>query len=124
METDLDAAMAAIEVPVHAAIMDDDWLAPESSLRFLLSKLPRSPVEMATFDARTLGTRVDHFAWMRGPEAVAAFLATPSERPMGAMPSRVRPSRPWGAPTRPRMLQPPSGSAGSSVGTPASPTPD
>src|SRR3546814_7224380 len=75
MEADLDAAMAAIEVPVHAAVMRDDWLAPESSLRFLLSKLPRSPVERITMDAATLGAKADHFAWIRTPEAVAAFLA-------------------------------------------------
>src|SRR3546814_21166184 len=75
MEADLDAAMAAIEVPVHAAVMRDDWLAPESSLRFLLSKLPRSPVERITMDAATIGAKADHFAWIRTPEAVAAFLA-------------------------------------------------
>src|SRR3546814_19224104 len=67
--------MAAIEVPVHAAVMRDDWLAPESSLRFLLSKLPRSPVERITMDAATPGDKADHFAWIRTPEAVAAFLA-------------------------------------------------
>src|SRR3546814_13884196 len=73
--TDLEAAMDSIEIPVRAAVMRDDWLAPESSLRFLLSKLPRSPVERITMDAATLGAKADHFAWIRAPEAVAAFLA-------------------------------------------------
>ena len=76
MGADLDAAMAAIEVPVHAAVMGDDWLAPVPSLRFLLSKLPRSPVRAMTFDSRALGAETDHFAWMRAPEAVARFLAS------------------------------------------------
>ncbi|WP_417473631.1 alpha/beta fold hydrolase [Luteimonas mephitis] len=77
LDNDLEARMAAIEVPARAAIMCDDWLAPESSLRFLLSKLPRSPLQARTFDASALGTRADHFAWMREPAAVAAFLASP-----------------------------------------------
>jgi predicted alpha/beta hydrolase len=75
IDADLDAGMAAVEVPVRAAVMHDDWLGPESSLRFLLSKLPRSPAQVATLDAEALGAKADHFAWMRAPEAVAAFLA-------------------------------------------------
>lgn len=75
LDHDLEARMVDIEVPVRAAVMRDDWLAPESSLRFLLSKLPRSPLQAATFDAGMLGTRADHFAWMREPRAVATFLA-------------------------------------------------
>lgn len=82
--TDLDAAMRSIEVPVRAAVMRDDWLGPESSLRFLLSKLPRSPVQETTFDAERLGAPADHFAWMRGPETIASFLAAQ----VGATPSR------------------------------------
>ncbi len=76
IDTDLEAAMGAIDVPVRAAVMHDDWLAPESSLRFLLSKLPRAPSQVKTLDARALGTTADHFAWMREPDAVARFLAS------------------------------------------------
>ena len=76
IDTDLDRAMGSIEVPVRAAVMRDDWLGPESSLRFLLSKLSRSPVQVTTFDANRLGTKADHFAWMREPEAIAGFLAS------------------------------------------------
>jgi len=76
IDADLDAAMAAIEVPARAAIMRDDWLAPESSLRFLLSKLPRSPLKVTTFDVQALGAKPDHFAWMREPDIVADFLAS------------------------------------------------
>lgn len=77
LDVDLEARMAAIEVPVRAAVLREDWLAPEASLRFLLSKLPRSPVQVAGLDAGTLGARADHFAWMREPAAVATFLAAP-----------------------------------------------
>lgn len=75
IDADLDAGMAAVALPVRAAVMRDDWLGPESSLRFLLSKLPRSPAQVTALDAKALGTKADHFAWMREPEAVAAFLA-------------------------------------------------
>ncbi|HVI59232.1 MAG TPA: alpha/beta fold hydrolase [Luteimonas sp.] len=75
VDAGLEAGMAAVDVPVRAAVLRDDWLGPASSLRFLLSKLPRSTAQVATLDARTLGARADHFAWMREPEAVAGFLA-------------------------------------------------
>jgi predicted alpha/beta hydrolase len=75
LDRDLEAGMAAIDIPVRAAVMRGDWLAPESSLRFLLSKLPRAALQAKTFDAGMLGTRADHFAWMREPQTVAKFLA-------------------------------------------------
>ena len=74
IDANLEAGMAEIRIPIRAALLRDDWLAPVSSLRFLLSKLPASSVTSATFDERTLGATADHFTWMRGPEAVAAFL--------------------------------------------------
>jgi predicted alpha/beta hydrolase len=78
IDIDLEAAMATLHVPVRAALLRDDWLAPASSLRFLLSKLPASPVVSATLDASTLGAKADHFAWMRTPRAIAGFLCDPS----------------------------------------------
>ncbi len=76
---DLEAGMAAIRIPIRAAVLRDDWLAPESSLRFLLSKLPHSPATTTTLDSRTLGARADHFTWMRTPETIAAlFCAQPT----------------------------------------------
>lgn len=74
VDTDLEAALADIRVPVRAALLRDDWMAPESSLRFLLSKLPGSPVELITLDASTLGAKTDHFTWLHTPGAVAEFL--------------------------------------------------
>lgn len=83
IDDDLEAALSAVRVPVRSVSMHDDWLGPESSLRFLLSKLSGSPVEQITMDAATLATKADHFAWMRTPEAVAAFLApTPRQVPL------------------------------------------
>ncbi|MDN5782217.1 MAG: alpha/beta fold hydrolase [Luteimonas sp.] len=77
LDQDLEAGMGRIGVPVRAATMRDDWLGPESSLRFLLSKLPRSPLQATVLDPEALGTRADHYAWMRYPEAGADFLTRP-----------------------------------------------
>lgn len=75
LDLDLDAALAHVEVPVRAACLASDWLGPESSLRFLLSKLSSDDVTIARFDATQLGVAADHFSWMRRPDAIADWLA-------------------------------------------------
>lgn len=75
LDVDLEAAMARVAVDARAVVMADDWLAPPSSVAFLLSKFAGSRSETARFDAARLGTRADHFAWMKKPDAVAAFLS-------------------------------------------------
>lgn len=75
LDVDLDAAMARVDVPARAAWLDEDWLGPPSSLRFLLSKLGTADATIDGFDAARLGTKADHFAWMRTPGAIAAWLA-------------------------------------------------
>lgn len=75
MDIDLDAALAGVAVPVRAALFADDWLAPETSLRFLLSKLRPPATDIATFDARRLGADADHYAWMKHSDAVADHFA-------------------------------------------------
>jgi predicted alpha/beta hydrolase len=72
---DLEPGMAGATVRIRAAVFADDWLAPESSLRHLLSKFPRAPVDVGTFDAGALGVRPDHFGWMRAPDAVAGWFS-------------------------------------------------
>lgn len=73
-ETDLEAALRGLDLPVRAAWLRDDWLAPESSLRFLLAKLATRSPALASLDAAALGVPADHFAWMKQPGAVAAWL--------------------------------------------------
>lgn len=80
IDTDMEAAMSRLRLPVHALVLDDDWLGPESSLRYLLGKLPRSPAQIERIDAATLTTRADHFAWMKLPDAIAARLAAHASR--------------------------------------------
>ena len=75
LDTDLEAALARVEAPVHAIVPAADWYAPASSLRYLLAKMPRAEARVDTMDAAALGTRADHFAWMKRPGAVAARLS-------------------------------------------------
>ena len=75
LDTDLEAAMAQVAVPIRAVVKTDDWLAPASSLQFLLSKLPRSTPTIVSVGAEP-GRHADHFSWMRQPErTVDALLA-------------------------------------------------
>lgn len=71
---DLEAGMRRVDVPATAVVFPDDWLAPASSLRFLLSKLPRVDAGVHVLDAAALGTTADHFSWLQQPGAVARTL--------------------------------------------------
>ena len=71
---DLEAGMRAVRAPVRGVLFEDDWLAPASSLRALMAKLPESPAHMTVLDHARLGARADHFAWMKQPKAVVDAL--------------------------------------------------
>ncbi|WP_343225054.1 alpha/beta fold hydrolase [Luteimonas sp. MC1828] len=73
---DLEPRMAAVDVQVRAALLERDWLAPASSLQYLLSRLPRAQAEVTVLSASALGVPADHFAWMKSPHAVAAWLGS------------------------------------------------
>ena len=71
---DLEPGMARADVAVRAVLLADDWLAPQSSLRHLLSKLARASIDATVLDAAALGAAADHYAWMKAPDAVADWL--------------------------------------------------
>lgn len=73
-DLELDTAMTRAVCEIRAVAMANDWLAPESSMRFLLSKLPRATGTLEVLDDYALGAHADHFAWMKQPAAVAAAL--------------------------------------------------
>lgn len=73
LDTDLERALGEVRAPVSALLFANDWLAPRSSLDYLLSKLA-SPARVHTLSDATLGVRADHFAWMKRPRAVASAL--------------------------------------------------
>lgn len=75
LDIDLDAALAQVRVPIRSVGFTDDWLAPDSSLRFVLSKLQPASTASALLEATSLGVRADHFAWLQQPQAVTTLLA-------------------------------------------------
>lgn len=74
---DLEAALATVNADICAVAFTSDWLAPSSSLHYLLAKMPRARAALVTLDSATLGLRADHFAWMRQPARVVESLLDP-----------------------------------------------
>lgn len=77
LDIDLDRALRDVDLPVTAVAMSGDWLGPESSLRFLLSKMAAGArANVIGLGPDALGVPADHFAWMRQPGAVADALVS------------------------------------------------
>ena len=74
LEGDIEQALREFSGEVRAMTFSEDWMAPPGSLRFLLSKLARARVTEAHFSASQVGAAADHYAWMKHPDAVAAWL--------------------------------------------------
>src|SRR5690606_5444731 len=71
LDVDIPAAMAQAAPSVRAVVLQRDWMAPESSLRFLLDGMPRAQASIVRMSAAGLGAEPDHFSWMSEPAAVA-----------------------------------------------------
>ena len=71
MAEDLDAALSGAQGDALALVMQDDWMAPASSMQALLAKLPQVQSQVQQWSAQTLGTASDHFAWMKAAQAIA-----------------------------------------------------
>jgi predicted alpha/beta hydrolase len=77
MSVDFTRQLAALALPVRALRLQDDWLAPEGSLEWLLDSMPRALAQARVITSDQLaGQRADHFAWMKVPDTLAAQLAT------------------------------------------------
>jgi predicted alpha/beta hydrolase len=74
MAQDLEGGMRGQQGQARAVVMADDWFAPAGSMQGLLAKLPQVASTLSVLPASALGTRADHFAWMRSPEAVVKAL--------------------------------------------------
>jgi predicted alpha/beta hydrolase len=74
---DFERQLAALRMPVLALRLRDDWLAPSSSLAWLLDKMPQTPQRTGVITPEDLaGQPADHFTWMKTPASVVATLAT------------------------------------------------
>jgi len=74
LHADLEAGMRSVRTPVSAVVLADDWLAPASSMRALLAKMPQAPSTLQIIGSRQLGAGADHFQWMKSPQAVVTAL--------------------------------------------------
>lgn len=74
LDADLEDALARVDVPIRAVTMRHDWLAPDSSLRALLAKMPQARAYVAGLDEATPGVPADHYAWMKQPLATVDAL--------------------------------------------------
>lgn len=73
MAVDFEQRLAALQVPVLALPLRDDWLAPSRSLAWLLAKMPLATkrTDVMTPD-QLAGQPADHFSWMKAPEGIVA----------------------------------------------------
>ena len=71
---DMEPKLQDVSVPVRAVLPARDWLAPRSSLDYLLSKTSSAERRIELLPSDALGAPADHFGWMRAPAAVAAVL--------------------------------------------------
>ncbi|QBG97987.1 hypothetical protein EYC55_13475 [Xanthomonas oryzae] len=76
---DLEQALGQLRVPIRAVTLARDTVGPAGALRALLDKMPQAHAAHVTLDDRQLGTRSDHFAWMKTPAAVVATLRSASD---------------------------------------------
>ena len=76
LDEDFEQALRTFQGRARAVLLEDDWLAPVSSMHALLAKLPQAHRQVTVLTARELGVRADHFAWMRAPDPVADTLCS------------------------------------------------
>lgn len=77
MATDIEQCLASLRLPVLALRLRDDWLGPQSSLDFLLGKMPQAHADTEVITPQDLdGATADHFRWMRTPVPVATRIAS------------------------------------------------
>ena len=76
-DQDLETVMARARPEICAVVLTRDWLAPESSLRLLLDKMPGAKSTIIPIGTEELGADADHFQWMKHPSAVVDALLAP-----------------------------------------------
>ena len=74
MDIDIEAALAQLSIPARGVLFGRDWLAPQGSLDAFLDRLAPAQRKLIALNQRQLGTRADHFAWMKQPLSVVECL--------------------------------------------------
>ncbi|HZY32660.1 MAG TPA: alpha/beta fold hydrolase [Rhodanobacter sp.] len=82
MAQDFERQLAALQLPLLALRLQQDWLGPPASLEWLLGKLGSGERRVDVITREDMdGLPADHFGWMKTPAPVAAriadWLATP-----------------------------------------------
>jgi predicted alpha/beta hydrolase len=76
MVENFEQRLAALDIPVLALRLQDDWLGPQASLNWLLGKMPLAARQVEVISEEDLGgLPADHFGWMKAPEPIAAWIA-------------------------------------------------
>jgi predicted alpha/beta hydrolase len=71
-----EAQLAAVQLPVLALRLQQDWLVPPASLNWLLGKLGPGIRQIEVISRDDLdGKPADHFGWMKAPAPIAARIA-------------------------------------------------
>jgi predicted alpha/beta hydrolase len=78
---DAETALRDIRTPVLAISVEGDRFTPASTLDHLCAKLAAAPVERVHVTTAEAGVPLDHFAWVRAAEPVAARVAASLGKP-------------------------------------------
>ncbi|MEU3491746.1 hypothetical protein [Streptomyces massasporeus] len=74
-DTDYEAALARLKLPVLAVGVEIDSLAPPGATDHLLQKIPAAPVSRWHYsEALAGGHRLDHFRWVRHSDGMSAYI--------------------------------------------------
>lgn len=80
VKLNLESALVKLNFPVCAIAMEQDPLSSMASLQGLLAKMPEAGSSLTCLSAADLGTRADHFGWLKRPDAIAGAIASWSSR--------------------------------------------
>ncbi len=75
MSVDLEAGLAALELPVLGLRLARDWFVPPESLQWLLDTMPGCECSVVTIDPAHSGDKADHYSWLQETAAVAKVIA-------------------------------------------------
>lgn len=76
MAQEFEQLLAALQLPLLALRLQEDWLGPPASLDWLLGKLGPAERTVEVITPQDLdGLPADHFGWMKTPASIAARIA-------------------------------------------------